>query len=300
MALKSFLVASLAGLSGASPMLLQREVVTVTETVPSAAAPTATAWDAGAVPQIPIHNSCNATERAQLESGLNDMLTLAAHAKAHILRYGNSSVHYTRWFGNAPSATPIGWYERVLSADRADMLFRCDDPDGNCGLHPDTWAGHWRGENATQETVICPRSFSGIRWSLDAMCGRGYTVANSAGNSFFGTDLLHRVLHVPRISENVVDHFAGDYPEMMELAKTHPEEAVINSDTIQLFAVDVYAYDVAVPGVGCHGEYVAEEPTAAPSSTPAAQSTAAPASSATPSETPSVTDSAPNVSYFSI
>lgn len=53
------------------------------------------------------------------------------------------------------------------------------------------WAGHWRGSNATEETVICDLSFH-IRWSLDAMCSRGYTVAGWPTNTYWASDLMHR------------------------------------------------------------------------------------------------------------
>jgi hypothetical protein len=86
------------------------------------------------------------------------------------------------------------------------------------------------------------------------VCGLGYTVSEGALNTFWATDLLHRVLHVPRISEGVVDHFAEDYAGVLELAKTEPEKSAIDSDTLQYFAIDVYAFDIAAPGVGCTGE----------------------------------------------
>ena len=81
-----------------------------------------------------IHPSCNATETVQLRKGLADAVKLADHAKQHILRYGNSSEHYRKYFGNAPSGEAIGYYEKVINGDRTSSLFRCDNPDGNCAL----------------------------------------------------------------------------------------------------------------------------------------------------------------------
>lgn len=120
------------------------------------------------------------------------------------------------------------------------------------------WAGHWRGSNATSETVICPLSFE-IRRSLASVCGLGYTVAASKLNTFWATDLMHRILHVPVVSESIVDHYAEDYAEVLELAKTDPSKSPIDSDTLQYFAIDVYAYDIAAPGEGCTGEVEATE-----------------------------------------
>ncbi|ORY18250.1 putative peptidase family-domain-containing protein [Clohesyomyces aquaticus] len=152
------------------------------------------------------------------------------------------------YFGNASTREPIVWFDKVVNGDKAGVLFRCDDPDGNC--EQDGWGGHWRGENATSETVICPLSYS-TRWPLEAMCGHGYTIANSLTNCYFASDLLHRVYHVPKIGEETVEHFAGEYNECLELSKTHPEGAVSNSHSLQYFALEAYAFDIGVPGEGC-------------------------------------------------
>jgi hypothetical protein len=210
-----------------------------------------------------------------------------------------------KYFGDGPTATPIGWYDRVIAADKTGMTFRCDDPDRNCAtqdgmylelisphdishrvddltshLHPG-WAGHWRGENASSETVICDLSYTS-RLFLSSMCGQGYTVAGSKRNVFWATDLLHRVLHVPQISQGIVDHFTEDYAGALHQAEEHPELSGIDSDVLQYFAVDVYAYDIAAPGVGCTGEAPEEEdapaddaPTSTTSSVPSETSSAA-------------------------
>ena len=91
-----------------------------------------TSWDDGATTDFVIHSSCNASETMQLRKGLADAVALADHAKAHILRWGNSSEHYRKYFGNAPSGEAIGYYEKVINGDKGNALFRCDNPDGNC------------------------------------------------------------------------------------------------------------------------------------------------------------------------
>lgn len=73
------------------------------------------------------------------------MVELVDHAKQHVLRWGNSSEHYRKYFGDLPSGEVVGWFERVASGDRGAALFRCDNPDGNCDL-PGTVA---LGENPT-------------------------------------------------------------------------------------------------------------------------------------------------------
>lgn len=99
----------------------------------------ATAWNEGAVNEYVIHSSCNDSETIQLRKGLADAVTLADHAVQHILRWGNSSEHYRKYFGNAPSGEAIGYYEKVINGDKGNALFRCDNPDGNCD-QPGTYA----------------------------------------------------------------------------------------------------------------------------------------------------------------
>lgn len=82
----------------------------------------------------------------------------------------------------------------------------------------------------------------------------GYTVTESKLNTYWATDLMHRLLHVPTISEGLVDHYAHGYSGILELAKTEPEKSGIDSDTLQYFSIDVWAYDIAAPGVGCTGK----------------------------------------------
>ncbi|KAK5630991.1 hypothetical protein RRF57_006706 [Xylaria bambusicola] len=258
----------------------RQDVVTITRTIISATPqPSPYNWAAGATTAYPIHGSCNATERALLSRGLNEAVVLAAHAKDHVLRFGNSSEFYTKYFGISPTAEVIGWYDKIVSADRGDIWFRCDDIDGNCAQHG--WAGHWRGENATQETVICPLSFTS-RMPLEGLCGYGYSVSSGALNFYFGSDLVHRLYHLPRIGEGIVEHYADTYSECLELAQSDPALAARNSHTLQYFALDVYAFDIALPGEGCTGrplDFESEDPSTMTEVIPSATTTAATVSS---------------------
>lgn len=87
---------------------------------------------ASPAPAFPIHESCNATLSAQLTRALDETVVLARHAKEHLLRWGGESPFVQKYFGNGTTSTPIGWYERIISADRGNIVFRCDDPDENC------------------------------------------------------------------------------------------------------------------------------------------------------------------------
>lgn len=119
------------------------------------------------------------------------------------------------------------------------------------------WGGHYRGKNATEETVICPLSFQARR-SLASVCNLGYSVAGSPLNTIWAVDLLHRMLHVPTINENVVDHYADDYNSVVALASQDPRKSTRDSNALQYFAIDAWAYDIAAPGVGCTGKAVSK------------------------------------------
>ncbi|TKX20525.1 peptidase-like protein 10 [Elsinoe australis] len=248
--MKTFVIASLTlgQLAAAAPQMIQ--YMTVTSTVPSSPAQTGYQWNTGVRTDFPIHSSCNNTERALLTKGLNDAKALAQQAKDHILLRGREDAHYKKYFGNASTAEAVGWYDRIVNADKTPNWFRCDDPDDKC--EQSGWGGYWRGENATEETNICPLSFL-ARMPLEGMCGYGYDVANGEMNVYWASDLIHRMLHLPNIAEGLVDHFADGYENVTELAQTSPNETTRNSETLQLFALDVYGFDVAYPGEGCAG-----------------------------------------------
>jgi hypothetical protein len=113
----------------------------------------------------------------------------------------------------------------------------------------------------------------------------GYDVANGATNYYWASDLLHRLLHIPKVGEGVVEHYIDEesekYPGVLDLAKNNSTFAARNSDTLQYFALEVYAHDIAIPGVGCPGTYTPLDE----SSTAAATSTASGAASASASAT---------------
>ncbi|CCH41119.1 putative allergen [Wickerhamomyces ciferrii] len=213
-------------------------------------------WDADWYKDYPIHSSCNRTKYNQLVQAFQETKQVAAHARDHTLRYSNNSEIYRKYFGNAPSGEVVGWFSNVVDQDKTGLLFRCDNPDGNC--NNSGWAGHWRGENGTDETVICDLSFNSRLW-ISQLCSRGYRVSKVKDSVFWAGDLLHRIWHTSIMGQNVVGHYADTYDEILELALTNEEEAVRNSATLRYYALEVYAYDIAVPGVGCSGEDEEEE-----------------------------------------
>lgn len=132
MSLKVLLTLAVSG-ALAAPAALQARQDSATNTTAEANS-TAEAWDAGAVTQYPIHSSCNATQRHQLAVGLNETIELAQHARDHVLRWGNNSDIYRQYFGDRPPFEVIGAYDILVDGDKGGVLFRCDNPDGNCDL----------------------------------------------------------------------------------------------------------------------------------------------------------------------
>jgi hypothetical protein len=117
------------------------------------------------------------------------------------------------------------------------------------------------------------------------MCAFGWTVANGATNFYWASDLLHRILHIPKMAEGTVEHFAGEYDEVLEQAKMNPAQSVRDSDTLQMFALEVYAHDIALPGEGCAGTFKASSSAAASASGSSSAAAVASSASVTPSPT---------------
>ncbi|KAH0612921.1 uncharacterized protein H6S33_009301 [Morchella sextelata] len=228
---------------------------------------------------VEIHKSCNVTERRQLEAALKDTEELVSVARDYVLDNGSDDPLFKKYFGAGSTAEVIGWFDKLLYGDKSGVLLRCDDIDGNC--HQAGWAGHWRGENATEETVICEMSYR-VRRPLTQMCALGYQVATSPTNVFFASDLVHRFFHVPKISELAIDHFThGKYHEALEFAETNATHVVRNTDNLQWFALDAYGLMVGNPGVGCAGEAPEHAHESASSSAAVSASVASPTVSAT-------------------
>lgn len=113
----------------------------------------------------------------------------------------------------------------------------------------------------------------------------GYTVSESETNTFWASDLLHRLYHLPAIGQNWIEHYADGYDEVIDLALENATLSTHDSETLQYFALEAYAHDISVPGIGCPGEQHEhnheDDGTDPASTTPAATITTAEASSAT-------------------
>ena len=82
--------------------------------------------------EFTLHESCNHTETNQLKFAFEETDILAAHARDHVLRFGNESAVYQKYFGAYPPFEVIGAFSMIIDGDKRGLIFRCDDPDGNC------------------------------------------------------------------------------------------------------------------------------------------------------------------------
>jgi hypothetical protein len=60
---------------------------------------------------------------------------------------------------------------------------------------------------------------------------------------------MHRLYHVPAVGQAYVDHFADGYDEVIALAKSNGTESTHDSEALQYFALEAYAFDIAVSDV---------------------------------------------------
>lgn len=144
------------------------------------------------------------------------------------------------------------------------------------GFLNSAWGGHYRGSNATEETVICPLSFVERR-PLATVCAQGWNVRESSRLIFWASDLLHRLYHVPAFGQGYIDHYAEGYEGIIDAAASGSPNTTRDSDGLQYFALDSFAYDIIAPGEGCPGpsgppmdsstSYAASSPTVAASTT---------------------------------
>lgn len=74
-----------------------------------------------------------------------------------------------------------------------------------CAANPETWAGHWRGEPHVSETVICDLSYRARLYNA-AFCMNGFSLDTGKPSTYWSIDLVHRLLHVPSVTNAAVNH----------------------------------------------------------------------------------------------
>lgn len=201
-------------------------------------------------PTLPeIHQTCNETNARMLNAVFADSLEATAYAKNRLLDYGVEDVFYERWFGNGSAFSVMGVLDQLMESNKSGVIFRCDDADGLCAANPNYYAGHHR-ESAPSETVICDYFYTS-RKPLSQMCFNGDLMTVDP-KKYGGIDLLHRYLHVPKVSLDIVGEYAEDLEGVLDLAKNNATYAVLNTDNILYYIADVYSSTV-IPG-GCLGE----------------------------------------------
>jgi len=203
---------------------------------------------------ITIHSSCNVSETRMLQAALSDAFEIATFAQEYIITNGPQDPVFQTYFGNQSDAYSrvLGVWESLLTSNKEGVLLRCDDIDGNC--HQAGWRGHWRGENASSETVICDASYTDRKYN-EAFCMYGYELVNTAPSYYWGIDLIHRLFHVPQVTNSAVEHYADDYESVIELAEHNSTYSPVDSDALQWFAAHVYAIEVAQGGQQCIGTF---------------------------------------------
>lgn len=96
---------------------------------------------------------------------------------------------------------------------------------------------------------------------------------------------MHRMFHLPSVSEGIIDHISDGYINTLELATgVNYTEAARNSASLQYFALEAYAYDIAVPGEGCVGKPVEDEPVSSAATASATTAIAAPVKTDAPAQ----------------
>jgi hypothetical protein len=83
----------------------------------------------------------------------------------------------------------------------------------------------------------------------------GYAVADPWPYvvTLFAANLFHALNHLPAIGRGYIEHYTSSYAEVLEAAANNSPNATRDTDGLQSFAFEAYAYDIAVPGVGCAG-----------------------------------------------
>lgn len=93
--------------------------------------------------------------------------------------------------------------------------------------------------SATGETVICDLSFH-TRLPIEKLCNDGFHLADGEVSIYWATDLFHRAMHLPQMTNDMVVHAADVFDDVLTLAETDPSKSVVNQHTLQNFAFEVF------------------------------------------------------------
>ncbi|WRT64462.1 uncharacterized protein IL334_001394 [Kwoniella shivajii] len=220
----------------------------------SALKPNTTLWSAGASNTFSVWgNSCNTTQLELIGEGLAQTFKLVEHGRDHLRRYGNDS-YFQRWFGKTNDPNTLqGLFDRIVSGDKGNVSFTCDDIDNTCNGKYGIIPGYF--SSSTPElTVVCPTYYLS-KFPMDELCTRGNTITSQGSESTDGSWFLHRLLHLPIASGGLLKDVVDSAHDAVELAKgVNATQSIHNIHSIQYYALDVYASDILLPGEGCLGD----------------------------------------------
>ena len=84
----------------------------------------------------------------------------------------------------------------------------------------------------------------------------GWTLAAGPGSQYWSIDLLHRLLHVPQVTNDAVHHYIEEGAKLAgvtELAEHNATYSPFDSDALQYYAAHVYINEVVRGGESCIG-----------------------------------------------
>lgn len=198
----------------------------------------------------PTIENCNATQIKLINKYYEDLLEVASIARSHLINEGVDEA-FEHWFGDDGNPlTVLGVIDNIVEGKKDGALYRCDDIEGSCASHPNTWPGYHR-VNASQETVICDLFFTSKK-PIEDMCVIG-NITDVGPKKFAGIDLFHRFLHIDSINKGFIAEYVEEKDELVEYAENNSSFAVINTDNILYYLAETYALELT-PG-GCLGDY---------------------------------------------
>ncbi|WWC59804.1 uncharacterized protein I303_102366 [Kwoniella dejecticola CBS 10117] len=220
----------------------------------SAFEPNTTAWKDGASDSFSVWgNSCNTTQLELIGEGLAQTFKLVEHGRDHLRRFGNDSF-FQRWFGNDNNPLILeGLYDRIVSGDKGNVSFTCDDVDSLCNGKYGIIPGYFS-PSTPELTVVCPTYYLS-KGPLAELCTNGETIASQGSESTDGSWFLHRLLHLPQTTGGGLSDVVDSAHDAVDLAQgVNATQAIKNIHSIQYYALDVYASDILLPGEGCLGD----------------------------------------------
>lgn len=206
------------------------------------------AWNPDFQKDFTINNTCNASESSVLSSALHQAIEVSEHARQHLLRYGNSSDIFKKYFGHNPPFIPLGVYDFLSNGNKGNFTFGCQDFEKKCNS---TTSGFYVYKKS--QIVVCSNAYKN-RLRSNEICSSGYTIAGDSPSDTWAGYILEQLLDIENNGDTGLGNYEKSYNGVIELPKKNQtERAVKNKNSLIYFALEAWAHDIAVPGVGCPG-----------------------------------------------